>query len=125
MQQQQATFTPRVRRLAAGRYLIESATQPGLGHQCDVTRGQCGCKGFAYRGHCRHMDLALAADKSFTAWYAQATAAPRKEEEGACKAVPMTAGAPSGIVRPVRSDGEAYMASTGASGMAALTEIFG
>jgi len=122
MQQQATTFTPRVRRLSAGRYLVESATSRGLGHQVDVTSGKCGCRGFQYRGHCRHLDLAVAADKSFTAWYAQAPTAPRKEETAA-RAVPMSAGAPSGIVRPVR--GEAYMASTGASGAAALLEAFG
>jgi len=115
-------FKPRIRHLSNSRYLVESATTPGLGHQCDVQRGKCGCRGFQYRGHCRHMDLAVAADKSFTAWYAQATTA--RKEEGPL-AVPMSAGAPSGIVRPVRGEGEAYMASTGASGTTALLEAFG
>jgi len=121
MQQQQASFTPRMKRLSAGRYLVESATNKGTGHQVDVQRGKCGCKGFTFRGHCRHLDLAVAADKSFTAWYAQA-GTQRKEW---AVAVPMSAGAPSGIVRPVRGEGEAYMASTRASGAATLLECFG
>jgi len=121
MQQQQATFKPRMRRLGEGRYLVESAAHHGTGHQVDLLTMRCGCKSFQYRGGaCKHITLAESFERGYQLMRAQATA-PRKEW---AVAVPMTAGAPSGIVRPVRG-GEAYMASTGARGAAALLEAFG
>jgi len=84
-------FKPRVRRLGPGRYLVESQSRPGTGHP--VTADYCPCKGFSYRGTCRHVALVAALEPSMQQWYGQAEAP---------VVVPMTAGAPSGIVRPVR-----------------------
>ena len=64
-------FKPRVRQLARGRYLVESATTRGVGHQ--VTATSCSCKGFTYRGACRHITLVQAIDPRMRAWYRQAT----------------------------------------------------
>ncbi len=86
-------FRPRVRRLGPGHYLVESATKPGTGHPC--TTDHCNCKGFSYRGTCRHVALVRAMEPAMERWYAQAT------PPAAPVVVPMTAGAPSGIVRPV------------------------
>ncbi len=87
-----STFRPRVRRLGPGRYLVESASKPGTGHPC--TLDYCNCTGFSYRGICRHVALVRAMEPAMQQWYGQATLA-------ASVSVPMTAGAPSGIVRPV------------------------
>jgi len=88
-----AAFKPRVRRLGPGRYLVESASKPGTGHPC--TTDHCNCKGFSYRGTCKHVALVRAMEPSMVAWLYQAT------PPAASVAVPMTAGATSGIVRPV------------------------
>ncbi len=88
------TFKPRVRLLGPGRYLVESATKPGRGHTTTAT--SCTCTGFSYRRHCKHVALVQALEPAMTAWYGQVTppAVP-------VAVVPMSAGAPSGIVRPV------------------------
>ncbi len=86
------TFKPRVRRLAAGKYLVESESRPGRGHTTTAT--SCSCTGFSYRRHCKHVALVQALEPSMQTWYAQAT-------PPTPVAVPMSAGAPSGIVRPV------------------------
>jgi len=85
-----STFKPRVRRLGLGRYLVESESRPGRGHT--VTATTCTCTGFSYRGACRHTKLVAALEPSMQQWYGQAETP---------VVVPMTAGAPSGIVRPV------------------------
>ncbi len=84
-----SAFRPRVRRLGPGRYLVESASKPGTGHPC--TTDHCNCKGFSYRGTCRHVALVRAMER----WYGQAA------PPAASVVVPMSAGAPSGIKRPV------------------------
>src|SRR5919201_231426 len=53
------TFKPRIRVLPNGRYLVESFTQPGIGHQVDVLRLKCGCKAGQYGKRCRHLVWAL------------------------------------------------------------------
>lgn len=63
------TFKPRVRRLGAGRYLVESATTPGLGHTATATA--CSCTGASFGHVCRHMKLVAALEPRFQAWYAQ------------------------------------------------------
>ncbi len=83
---------PRVRRLGPGRYLVESQSRPGTGHP--VTADYCPCKGFSYRGSCRHVALVRAIEPSMQQWYGQAP-------PEAPVVVPMSAGAPSGIKRPV------------------------
>jgi len=87
------TFKPRVRRLGPGRYLVESSSKPGTGHP--VTADHCPCKGFAYRGTCRHVALVQALAPAMEQWYGQAESP---------VVVPMSAGAPSGIVRPVHGN---------------------
>lgn len=56
--------------------LVASKSAPGVFHE--TTESTCDCRGFAYRGHCRHVDAARAltarrnaADgewESFAAW---------------------------------------------------------
>ncbi len=87
-----STFKPRVRRLGPGRYLVESASRPGRGHTTTAT--SCSCTGFSYRGTCKHVTLVQALAPAMERWYGQAP-------PEAPVVVPMTAGAPSGIVRPV------------------------
>ncbi len=88
-----AAFKPRVRRLDAGRYLVESASRPGRGHTTTAT--SCSCTGFSYRRHCKHVALVQALEPAMERWYGQAP-------PEAPVVVPMSAGAPSGIKRPVR-----------------------
>ncbi len=66
-----STFKPRVRRLGPGRYLVESASRPGVGHP--VTVDHCNCTGFSYRGTCRHIALVKVIEPKMQAWYDQAT----------------------------------------------------
>jgi len=94
------TFRPRIRRLAAGKYLVESASRPGRGHTTTAT--SCSCIGFSYRKTCKHIVLVQAIAPRMDAWYAQAT--PPASPVEALIVVPMTAGAPSGIVRPVQGN---------------------
>ena len=89
------TFRPRVRRLGPGRYLVESASRPGRGHTTTAT--SCSCTGASYGHVCRHMKLVQALEPSMQQWYDQAEALPLEPV-----VVPMSAGAPSGIKRPVR-----------------------
>ncbi len=88
------TFKPRVRRLGPGRYLVESSSKPGTGHP--VTASSCNCPGFTYRGTCRHVALVRAIEPSMERWYGQAA------PPSVPVVVPMSAGAPSGLKRPVR-----------------------
>ena len=85
-------FRPRVRRLGRGRFLVESASRPGRGHTTTPT--SCSCTGFSYRKDCKHVALVRVLEPSMQAWYGQAT------PPAAPVAVPMNAGAPSGIKRP-------------------------
>jgi hypothetical protein len=78
-----STFKPRVRRLGAGRYLIESATTPGIGHTATATA--CSCKGASFGHMCRHMTLVAALEPRFQAWYAQ------RESQAAPVVAPATA----------------------------------
>lgn len=78
-----ATFRPRVRRLGPGRYLIESATTPGIGHT--ATASACSCKGASFGHVCRHMTLVGALEPCFQAWYAQ------RESQAAPVVTPTTA----------------------------------
>ena len=91
------TFRPRVRRVGEGRYLVESASRPGRGHTTTPT--SCTCTGFSYRHHCRHVALVQTLEPAMAAWYGQAN------PPAVPVAVPMLAGAPSGIKRPVRGGG--------------------
>ncbi len=79
-----STYRPRVRRLGPGRYLVESASCPGVGHP--VTLDRCNCAGFSYRGTCRHVALVRAIDPRMEAWYAQ------REGQGQATAAATVAG---------------------------------
>jgi len=92
-----STYKPRVRRLAAGKYLVESASRPGRGHTTTAT--SCSCIGFSYRKTCKHVALVQALEPAMQQWYGQGT--PPTAPVDVPVVVPMTAGAPSGIVRPV------------------------
>jgi hypothetical protein len=54
---------PRIRVLSAHRYLVESTSRPGLGHQVDVLRLKCGCEAGRYGRRCKHLILALGYDE--------------------------------------------------------------
>lgn len=56
------TTKPRIRILGPARYLVESTTRPGLGHQVDVLRLKCGCEAGTYGRRCRHLVLAIQYD---------------------------------------------------------------
>ncbi len=84
-----STFKPRVRRLGPDRYLVESASRPGVGHP--VTLNHCNCTGYAYRGMCRHIALVQALAPRMEQWYAQA----HQQEEAREKAT-RAAARPSG-----------------------------
>ena len=67
------TFKPRVRYLGGTRYLIESKSHPGTGHQVDTYRLRCGCPAGQAGRRCWHLCLAI----EFEGWrrrQAQATA---------------------------------------------------
>jgi hypothetical protein len=68
------TLKPRIRVLGPGRYLVESTTRPGLGHQVDVLRLKCGCEAGKYGRRCRHLVLAIQYDDWRKRQQAQATA---------------------------------------------------
>ncbi|HKO23856.1 MAG TPA: hypothetical protein VJY65_03855, partial [Chloroflexota bacterium] len=57
------TVKPRIRILGPARYLVESTSRPGLGHQVDVLRLKCGCEAGKYGRRCRHLILALGYDE--------------------------------------------------------------
>jgi hypothetical protein len=52
-------FKPRIRVLREYRYLVESASQPGVGHQVDTLRLKCGCTAGQYGKRCKHLVLAI------------------------------------------------------------------
>jgi len=62
MQQAVTTQTskPRVRYLGGTRYMVESASRPGLGHQVDTLRLRCGCEAGQHGRRCWHLTTALA-----------------------------------------------------------------
>lgn len=65
-------FKPRVRPLGNHRYLIESKTTRGVGHQVDAIRNTCSCPA-GKRGYhkCWHRTLAATLDAQLTAWVEQ------------------------------------------------------
>jgi hypothetical protein len=68
------TAKPRIRILCPARYLIESFTRPGLGHQVDVLRLKCGCEAGKFGRRCRHLVLAMQYDDWRKKQQAQAAA---------------------------------------------------
>ncbi len=54
----QSAYQAGIIRLGAGEYMVRSTSNPAKGHI--VIGGQCDCKGFTYRGTCRHVSLARA-----------------------------------------------------------------
>ena len=65
---------PRIRVLGPSRYLVESTTRPGLGHQVDVLRLRCGCEAGQYGRRCKHLIWALGYDEWRRRQMAQAAA---------------------------------------------------
>jgi len=60
---QQLSFTPRARfDRATGRWVIESTTQQGVGHQVDTRRGVCTCLAGKHGRACKHLRLARELD---------------------------------------------------------------
>ena len=74
---------PRLRVLGPARYLVESFSRPGIGHQVDVLRLKCGCEAGKYGRRCRHLVLALAYDE----WRRR-----QREEAGASQRRPAETG---------------------------------
>src|SRR2546423_11489675 len=72
------TVKPRIRVLGPARYLVESTTRPGLGHQVDVLRLKCACEAGKYRRRCRHLLLAIQYDDWRKRQQAQAAAAQQR-----------------------------------------------
>jgi SWIM zinc finger len=56
------TAKPRIRVLGPARYLVESTSRSGLGHQVDVLPLRCGCEAGKYGWRCRHLVLAMQYD---------------------------------------------------------------
>jgi len=54
------TRKPRIRRIATYRYLVESRSQPGIGHQVDTLRLRCSCLAGKHGRRCHHLVVALA-----------------------------------------------------------------
>ena len=71
------TVKPRIRVLGPARYLVESTTRPGLGHQVDVLRLKCGCEAGKFGRRCRHLVLAIQYDDWRKRQQAQAAASAR------------------------------------------------
>jgi hypothetical protein len=66
---QQQSFTPRARfDKATGRWVIESTTQRGVGHQVDPQRGICTCTAGKYGKACKHLKFA----RTLESWRVQA-----------------------------------------------------
>lgn len=61
-----------MRPLGGGRWLVESSTTRGVGHR--VTSSTCNCKGFQFRGQCRHVTLIQAIEPHMRMWMSQAIA---------------------------------------------------
>ncbi len=103
-------FKPRVRRLDAGRYLVESQSRPGTGHP--VTVDHCPCKGFSYRGSCRHVALVQAIEPRMAAWYSQAAANASKVVSSVAAAAlrldPAVAAADAHLTRAYRALADAH-----------------
>src|ERR687886_517009 len=76
------TTKPRIRILGPARYLVESTTRPGLGHQVDVLRLKCGCEAGKYGRRCRHLVLAIQYDDWRKRQRAAAEAQQRSVETG-------------------------------------------
>jgi hypothetical protein len=68
------TLKPRIRILGPARYLVESTSRPGLGHQVDVLRLKCGCEAGKFGRRCRHLVLAIQYDDWRRRQMAQAAA---------------------------------------------------
>jgi SWIM zinc finger len=54
-----STHKPRVRRIGAYRYVIESKSTPGLGRQVDTLRLKCSCPASRHGKRCWHLVTAL------------------------------------------------------------------
>lgn len=65
------TVKPRIRRLGRTRFLIESRTRPGLGHQVDTLRLTCSCEAGKRGRRCWHLVWSLQAEQ----WLQRAEAA--------------------------------------------------
>src|SRR5438552_19090729 len=68
------TRKPRVRHLGGARYLVESKTRPGIGHQVDVLHLRCSCEAGKRRRRCWHLAFCIALDDWRRRQHAQAEA---------------------------------------------------
>ena len=86
--EQQATFKPRIKRLGATRFLVESKSKPGVGHQVDTLRLHCTCPAGQHGRRCWHLVWALQAEQWYARAEAQAKAATRPAMATAAPAAP-------------------------------------
>jgi hypothetical protein len=47
--------TQKIESLGGGQYLVPSDSEPGHFHKVNVNEPSCKCKGFQYRGGCKHL----------------------------------------------------------------------
>jgi len=74
---------PRMKHLEGSVYLVESSSQPGVGHKVDVLRLKCGCPAGQYGKRCHHLVLAIQMDAWRRGIQAQADQHPKQERTAA------------------------------------------
>jgi hypothetical protein len=78
MTEQKPSYSPRMKRLANGRWLVESRTTRGVGHQVDPRTWQCSCPAGRYGRLCWHVRIVQQCE----AWREQTRAAARGQARG-------------------------------------------
>ena len=119
---------PRIRVLGPARYLVESSSRPGLGHQVDVLRLRCGCEAGRHGRRCRHLVLAIQYDDWRRRQQAQAAATGKRPSgpQGRAEASASERSASALAKRPRATERERGGAPEGrrSAGITALQEAF-